>query len=140
MDNPYFEQLNMLSEILPAKAAILKKKGENLHRIQLVLQATIYCISLLTPLIVIFRKSDLYPPQFWVVWCIATPLLSGVLMGILQFASVPDKAKLYKRKYVKLSNLKEYLELEKPHCHTEEKAGEVYRQVFKEMQSAESEV
>lgn len=137
---PFIEQLNVLAEMLPTKVATFRKESERLYRIQISAQVIIYAISMLTPLIVIFRKSDLYPPQFWVVWCIVTPLLTGILMGMLQFGSIPEKVKLNKRKAVKLGNLSEYLALERPHCTTDEKAGEVYRLAFKEMQTVESEV
>lgn len=137
---PFIEQMNVLAEMLPAKASAFRQSSERLYRIQITAQVTIYAISMLTPLIVIFRKSDFFPSQFWVVWCIITPLLTGILMGVLQFGSIPEKVKLNKRKAIKLSNLSEYIALERPHCTTEEKAGEVYRQAFKEMQNVESEV
>jgi hypothetical protein len=42
-------------------------------------QAVVLTIGIITPFIVFFRKSPIFPAQFWVYWCSITPPLSALI-------------------------------------------------------------
>lgn len=73
-------------------------------------QGLIALIGIITPLIVIYRKDSIFPQQFWVAWCIATPLLTSILSFLLTYFDWQGLSHDYSKSSALLSNLVERAE------------------------------
>ena len=75
-----------------------------------VCQGFITLIGILTPLIVVYRKDSFLPQQFWVAWCIATPLITAVVSFLLSYFDWQGLASEYSKHASLTSNLIERAE------------------------------
>lgn len=102
----------------------------------IVLEGIVLLIGLLTPVIVIFRKSGLYPLEFWVWWCIVTPLLVSACVIIMRVTGVQDKCLTNRRRIRRVSHLLRQSEVEIP-LADEAKSKELLRAWNEELSKIE---
>lgn len=72
-------------DALKIKSENSVKKAIRYDRAWKLCQGSIALIGILTPLIVVYRKDSFLPQQFWVAWCIATPLLTSLMSFLLSY-------------------------------------------------------
>jgi hypothetical protein len=93
----------------------------------IVLEGIILTIGLLTPLIVVYRKSGLYPTEFWVWWCTITPPLAAACAIVMRVSGVQDKCLTNRRRVRRVQYLLHQSDIEIPATQTEEKATALLR-------------
>ena len=103
----------------------------------IVLEGIVLLIGLLTPVIVIFRKSGLYPVEFWVWWCIITPLLVAGCVIIMRVTGVQDKCLTNRRRIRRVSHLLRQSEVEIPLTKDEARTNELVRAWNEELSKIE---
>ncbi|MFN0204454.1 MAG: hypothetical protein ACKVTZ_23245 [Bacteroidia bacterium] len=89
------EQISQRVESCKAEGKLYEKRWKTAQSIVLV-------VGLITPFIVIFRKSGVFPADFWLFWCTITPPLSALISFLMshfkwkeQATSNRKNAKLY---------------------------------------------
>ena len=70
---------------LRKKAASNAATARRLNLFWKVSQAIIFIIGIATPMIVTYRKSSFFPQQFWVMWCMITPLLTTIISFAMSY-------------------------------------------------------
>ena len=93
----------------------------------IVLEGIILVIGLLTPLIVVYRKSGLYPMEFWVWWCTLTPPLAAACAIVMRTTGVQDKCLTNRRRTRRIQHMLHQSEIEIPICKDENQANDLLR-------------
>jgi hypothetical protein len=93
----------------------------------IILEGLILIIGLLTPLIVIYRKSGFYPTEFWVWWCMITPLLAAACTILMRTTGVQDKCLTNRRRIKRIQHMLNQSEIEIPICKDEVQADNLLR-------------
>lgn len=93
----------------------------------ILLEGIILGIGLLTPLIVIYRKSGLYPTEFWVWWCLLTPPIAATCAILMRVTGVQDQCLTNRRRIRRVRHLMGQMEVEIPLCQNENEANNLYR-------------
>jgi len=78
------------------------KKFQNYWKIA---QAIVLIIGIVTPFIVFFRKSPVFPAQFWVYWCSITPPLSALVTFLASHFAWKEQATTLTLQVKQLKNL-----------------------------------
>lgn len=68
-------------------------------------QAIVLIIGIITPFIVFFRKSAIFPAQFWVYWCTVTPPLSALVTFLASHFAWKEQATTLALQAKQLKNL-----------------------------------
>lgn len=110
------------------------------YRLWLFLQSFIVCVAVVTPFIVFFRKSSIFPQQFWVLWCMVTPPLTGIASVVMQALNLRENYKLHHKKAGQLSNLVKRTELKLLESKTAAAITDAYHAALKEADVIENEV
>ena len=100
-------------------------------------QGLIAVIGILTPLIVVYRKDSFLPQQFWIVWCIATPLLTTLMSFLLSYFDWQGLAGMNGKFSTLSSNLIERAEYKLAFTN-DENAEEFHDWLYNELQKIES--
>lgn len=104
------------------------QKQERLHKIRwAILDGIILFIGFVTPLIVVYRKSGLYPTEFWVWWCTLTPPLAAGCAILMRVTGVQEKSLGNKKKARKMSYLLQQAEVDLSTCKDNSTASELLR-------------
>jgi hypothetical protein len=125
-----FEQLPQLLEMeqrLGLELRQYEQRERRYRNIWVALEGAILAVGLLTPIIVTYRKSGLYPVEFWVWWCTLTPLLTAGCTVALRTTSVQDKCQANRRRIKKMLNLLSQVNTEIPACPDDERAAQLLR-------------
>ena len=93
----------------------------------IMLEGVILLIGLLTPLIVVYRKSGLYPTEFWVWWCTLTPPIAAACAIIMRTSGVQDKCLTNRRRIRRVQHILGQSDIEIPIVKTEEEANKLLR-------------
>lgn len=93
----------------------------------IILEGVILAIGLLTPLIVVYRKSGLYPTEFWVWWCTLTPPVAAACAILMRTSGVQDKCLTNRRRVRRVQFLLQQSEVEIPLCQNEDEANGLLR-------------
>lgn len=93
----------------------------------ILLEGIILLIGLLTPLIVVYRKSGLYPTEFWVWWCTLTPPVAAVCAILMRTTGVQDKCLTNRRRIRRVQYLLNQSNVEIPICKNEKQAESLVR-------------
>jgi hypothetical protein len=101
------------------------------------LEGVILLIGLVTPLIVAYRKSGLYPLEFWVWWCTLTPPLAALAAILMRVTGVQDKTSTRRRQIKRMQHLLAQVSLELPLCRDEDRAATLLRTWHKESHKIE---
>lgn len=117
-----------------------KTRQTGYYRLWLALQSFIVFVAIVTPFIVFFRKSPLFPQQFWVVWCMVTPPLTGIASVAVQALNLREHYKLHRKKAGQLGNLVKRTELKLLENKTAGAVTEAYYAALKEADTIENEV
>ncbi|MBL7827968.1 MAG: hypothetical protein JNJ57_15165 [Saprospiraceae bacterium] len=108
-------------------------KSERVYRLQwAMLEGIILFIGFITPFIVAYRKSGLYPTEFWVWWCLITPPVAAGCAILMRVLSVQDKCLTNRKRIRRMGHLLSQTELDIPLCTSDEKANELMRNWHKE--------
>lgn len=102
-----------------------------------VCQGFIGLMGILTPLIVVYRKESFLPQQFWVVWCIITPLLTSLLSFLLSYFDWQGRAGMHGKFSTLSSNLIERAE-NKIAFATEDNLESIQDWLYQEQQKIEA--
>jgi hypothetical protein len=94
----------------------------------IILEGVILAIGLLTPLIVVFRKSGLYPTEFWVWWCTLTPPVAAACAILMRTSGVQDKCLTNRRRTRRVQFLLNQSNVEIPACTDEKQATQLLRE------------
>ncbi len=101
------------------------------------LEGVILAIGFLTPVIVAYRKSGLYPVEFWVWWCTLTPPITAGCAILMRVSGVQDKCLINRRKIKRMHLLLGQVNLEIPLCEDDEKATQLLRTWHKDAHKIE---
>jgi hypothetical protein len=93
----------------------------------ILLEGIILAIGLLTPLIVAYRKSGLYPTEFWVWWCTLTPPIAAACAIAMRLTGVQEKCSTDRRRVRRVRHLLQQSDVEIPLCKDEQQAEKLLR-------------
>ena len=113
------------------------KKAIQYDRTWKLCQGSIALIGILTPLIVVYRKDSFLPQQFWIAWCIITPLLTTLMSFLLSYFDWQGLADKHGKFSMLSSNLIERAE-NKIAFATEDNLENIQDWLFQERQKIEA--
>ncbi len=77
---------------IEAKIEACQVAAQKYTRYTNIVQGFVLFMGIITPIIVIFRKSELFPISFWVIWCTVTPPITAIISFLATHYGIKEKA------------------------------------------------
>jgi hypothetical protein len=94
-------------------------------------------MGIITPIIVIFRQKEIFPPSFWVVWCIITPPLTAIISFLATHFEVKEKANRFGKMEKTMRLLLDKAKVRFANTKSEEEKTKLYEYIIEKIHRIE---
>lgn len=122
---------------LRSKMITYNREGNKLNNLSNIEQALVLFMGIATPIIVIFRQSQLYPIIFWVLWCTITPPFIAIISFLANHYRIRETADRYYKIEKSLGLLIETSKLRYVNAKSDEDKSNLYEYMLEKTHSIE---